>query len=493
MIFKMPKPIPDTVKDPQDVTEFFNSYKIIPYYGTTEMTSHAVLDLYQVLTTYSPTFRSVTKDISFYTFGLSASIVGRVIPGLNLEPVELEPAQQIAYEAWLKERNILIRNLLRTMARADLHIEVSGNAWLVIRRIEVAGQVRYDFKVPHYKHVALLAENSSRPEPYDFAMITRYLYDPERVAKLSEYPPTILPVTPEGEQIIWAESEGETNVRKALIHLKKQNDDDESDYYARPDIVAILDWLYTEIKNGEQNSKIAATDLITKVLLAFQAPDPNTLPEEDPDAVWELTSDGQIGAKEKDYFARNMVVLKQLVTNLGKHPSAMGQEESAASIAGVEYPFSGVAPTPIDLEMNRDTKHQQFQLDMAIGQICQILRWAPELTSIRQTKTQLGGNLLYDLFTMKNQATIKPKQMRWETVMNEILGQILAMESGPAEFQGYGLKLPDNISDMISSFKGSGGSTTPGEASQATEPANSLNDDPDAVTDPNDPQRSSEI
>ena len=97
------------------------------------------------------------------------------------------------------------------------------------------------------------------------------------------------------------------------------------------------------------------------------------------------------------------------------------------------------------------------------------------MTSARQAKTNLGGNLLYDLFTMKNEATIEPRQGRFEDLINQILAQILERESGPADFQGYGLKFPDIITRMIEKFKGSPNNTDPSRQGDETQPAANIN------------------
>lgn len=476
MIFNLPNPIPETVKDPADIIAFFDQYRVVPYYGLDESTSHTMLDLLQTLTSLSPTYKSVTKDIVFYTFGSNAEIVGRARPGISLEPVELSPEEQIRYQAWLSERNITTRNLIKAFRRIDLHQEASGNAYLVIRRIQVGETTRYDFMVPHYKHCAYLAPRETDPEPFDFLIISKFLGD---IEKMKKFPPTVLAATQEGERITWNTTD-QANEEKAVIHFKKENHDDESDYYARPDILSVLTWLYTEYQLGTQSSKVSATDLITKIILAFQAPDPNTMPEEDPDDdLPEIGANGWIGKGSKDYFERNMMVLKQLTSNLGRHPAAQDYGDAAASIAGVEYPFSGVPPTSIPLDMNRDTTHHQWQSDQAIGHICQVLRWAPELTSVRQTKTNLGGNLLYDIFTMKNETVINPKQERYQDSINDILAQILERDGGPSEFDNYGFQFPDIISEMIEKFKGAGSTTTadPRTAEEGTQtPGEQLNE-----------------
>ncbi len=364
------------------------------------------------------------------------------------------------YYNWLKSYNIDVRNVLKLSRRINTHLEMNSNSYLYLRRIEVGSTVRYEMRVEHFKHVIY---RKSEDIGQEFVIISKFLNDEQ---KLNKFPPKILPVTLNGQDIVWQPAGN--GVEEAIIHFKKEDQDGESDFYSRSDLIAILSWLYVDYQVGNLNSKIAATELITKKLLAFQAPDPSTLDldddEDETDVLEQIGDNGRVGVrKEKDPFRRNMMQIKRLVTNLATHPTNLMDGGAAAAIAGVEYPYSGVAPEAIDLEMNRDTKHQEFQLDKAVANICMVMGWSPELLMYRQTKTNMGGNLLYDIFTVKNESTVRPRANTFEDFWNGIFDQIKARESAPSQFDQYGIQFPDVIQEMIDKFKGSGTSTNIGE------------------------------
>lgn len=440
MIFSLPNPIPMTVRDPEDMVEFFTKYGIVPYYGTEERTSHSFLDLLTTVTSLSPTFGAVMRDLKEFTFGLNLEIVGRAIPGLAMETTELDPSEQMRYAQYLSGLNITLPTIRKLSKRIDQHLNVCGNAYLRIKRVTVGETVRYYFEVPHYKHVAYL---KSKDPGSRFLVISKFLGDETLMA---EYPPAVLPATMAGDTLVWTSTE--RNMDEAIIHVKLDSDEDESDYYARPDILEVMTWLYVDFQLGNLNSKIAATDLISKKIIAFQAPDPNTIPYEDED-LEEINANGVIGGKKLDQFQANMLQLKQLITNLAGHPSTMGPGQVAGAIAGIEYPFSGQAPTTIDLEINRDTAYHTWQNDTAAAKICSTMGWAPELTALRQAKSTLGGNLLYDMFTIKNESTIKPRKIFFQDLWNGILAQVAGTGSG---FENYGIEFPDVISSMVESL-----------------------------------------
>lgn len=467
-IFSLPNPIPQTVVDREELQKFFRKYAIVPYYGTVDESSHSFLDLLVTLCQLSPTFGATMRDLQFFTFGLNVDLVGNVVPGLAIDPVELGDAEKLAFSGWLGGLNISMRTIQKVTRTLDYHLQCSGNAWLRIRRVRVGGTTRYYFKAPHFLHTAYLRSIDTGEE---FAIISKFLGDD---SKMNKYPPTLLRVTQMDEELKWTRTD--SGVDEAIIHVKAGKKLEQSDFYNQPDIIDVLPQMYIDYQVPNLNSKIAATELVTKKLLAFQAPDPNSLPGNNllvDDKDKEIGADGNIGSGRGNQFQQNMLVLKQLVTNLSSHPSQMGAQP-AASIAGVEYPYGGNAPVDIDLEMNRDTKHQTFQLEQATARICACLGWSPELIGVRAAKATLGGNLLYDMFTIRNTATIVPRQNFYQSLWNGVIGQICEMENGEDEWKNYGIKFPGVIEEMLAQFGAAGGTLN--------EDANLQ--DPDQVEDP---------
>lgn len=462
MIFQLPNPIPETVKDTEQLTEFYRKYGIIPYFGTNESSSQGMLDLLMTLSELSPSFNAVRRDLKEYTFGQNARIQAKQIEGLELDIAELDANSQIKYFEYLKDIGIQLKDILKKLRTVDDHLSVSGNAYIRIKRVTVVDTVRYFISVPHFKHVAYL---NSRDAGEQFVIISKWIGDEQMMIK---YKPTIIRVTQQGMPLKFDKKKG--GVEEAIVHIKSESNTDESDYYGRPDIIPVLHWLYTDYQVGNLNSKISATEIITKKILAFEGEDPNAITDDD-DYNTEFNGK-EVGGSKLDSFQRNMLTLKKLTTQLGSHPSEMGPN-AVGSIAGVEYPHGGSPPTVIDLEMNRDTGHQTFQQEQATTMIAGNQGWAPELVSLRKTATTLGGNLLYDIFSIKNTTTIRPRQIKFEDIINNILHQIVTME-GNKEFEYYGIELIDNISKLVESMK-STSTTTASE--MITEPQNTVGDE----------------
>lgn len=433
MIFHLPNPIPSSIVDTDQLQKFYQEYRLIPYYGGDENTSHRFLDLLGTLTDLSSTFKAVSRDLREYTFGGNASFIGNSVPGLDIEPEILTPEQQIEFVSFLSDRNVMLKSLVKMLKRADYFLLVSGNAFLRIKRVTVGDTVRYYFSVPHYKHVSYTVSD----DPGEmFVVVSKFLGDRQRMNK---YPPAVLRVSESDEELRWMETE--PGVEEAIIHMRNPADSDESDFYSRPDILPSMPDLFVDHQVPNQQSKIAATDLISRVILAFEAEAPDGLDDEYENEEPDPGDEG----KGRDNFERSMLVLKQLTTNMGAHPNTLGPDRSASVLAGVEYPHGGNAPTPIKLDVNKDTVHQKWQRGEAATFIAAVMGWSVTLLQIKEAKSNIGGNVLNDLFRICNVRTIKPRQRYFEDAANNLLRQICELEGGADEFKNYGIKFPDVI------------------------------------------------
>lgn len=440
MLLNLTNPIPQQLTDSRELSDFYKRYGIIPYYGTTEGSSNAVLNMLDVLCSNAPTFGQVEEAQQLYTFGLNGSIVQRAYGWLNQEEgasTEVPIQQQIDFLEHLKSRGIQIEDLIKKIKRLDSFLRVCGNGYVIIKRATVAGVQRYEIEIPHFRHVAYIMSKDTIPGR--FLIVSPFLGDEQ---KLQKYPPLVLMATQYGEMIEYTRV---GDIDYAIIHVKRGSGKSEGGYYDRSRMLDIVPQLYVDYKLGVLSSKIAATDIISLVLLAFEAPHPNTMPEGIPPGEYD-PSDLSAGATA-DIFKRNMLRLKELTTQLGGHPDAAGGDRKASTIAGVEYPHGGKAPIAIDLQINRDTAYQKFQWDYAMSEICAKLHWAPELLSKKAAASTLGGNLLYDLFVLKNESTIKPMQLFYQDLVNYLLSEVVE-----EKYKQYGVWFNDVISAMIEKF-----------------------------------------
>ena len=183
-------PIPRSV-DKDELTQFYKKYGIIPYYGSSESSSHTFLDLLMSLTSLSPSFTACMLDLNAYTFGRNVDIVGRAIPGLSDETTELDFSDKEAFVLFLSELNISLVQVIKMLKKVLRYIKDNGNAYIHLKRVTVGDTVKYFIKTPHYKHCAYL-----NPAPternVEFLIISKFLAHSDAEQLMVKNPPIII-------------------------------------------------------------------------------------------------------------------------------------------------------------------------------------------------------------------------------------------------------------------------------------------------------------
>jgi hypothetical protein len=466
--FALPNPIPAEINDPKEQAEKWQEYNLIPYYGANLQMSHGYLDLLKTLTQMSETFVSVMRDRSQFTFGLNLDVVGRVIPGLASEPIVLERSLKEKFALWLTDMGLPLVKILELSQRAELHLEQSGNTYLRIKKVTVGKTTKYFLDVVHYKHVAYVWSEDPGER---FVIVSKHLGNHRLMI---DNKPQLLRVTEPCTSLRWITGE-DPSIETALIHVKNNTFQDEGDYYGRPAALGIMTWLYVDFQQGNLQSRLAASEIISKKLLAFEGEDPNALRNQAPNLEEGTVTDHPKPMRQMTDFQANMLVLKGIATNMEAGSTTLGPKDGVSSIAGIKYPHGGKPPVVIDIEMNRDTVHQEMQIQRASSVICSSLGWAPELIGSRPLKASLGGgSQLYDTLVMKSVSTVETRQNFWQNIWNSVIGEICEAEDKNGEFKSIGIDYPDNIEKMLMRFTLSHKS---GDTKELLDNQNEINDE----------------
>ncbi|MEL6140280.1 MAG: hypothetical protein AAFU67_01515 [Bacteroidota bacterium] len=435
MFFGLQNPIPYEAVDKDHLANWIKEHRAIPYYGSFERSSHRFLWLLRDLADLSPTYSACMRARKNYTFGMNVNIADRSTPELADEEIVVDFNDQVAFRNQLQDYGINLNHLPKIGRRAEDHLQQSGNAYLRIRRSRVGGVVRYQMTALHYLHC--LYKVSEDPGER-FLLHSKYLHSTDSI---NSHPPTIYRVTPQGEPLRWME-EGD-GVEATVVHLMYTENNSDGDYYDRSPLIPFLTYLYTDFQSGNHISKVAAAEFVTKLLIAIE--------QEDPQAF--NSSIGEDG-EQRDSFTEIAREIKEMTTSMATQGNHIGAKSGQASIGLFEYPNGAKPPTTIPLEVNRDTKYLEMQIEKAAAMVASACGWSITLTELRPAKATLGGNLLYDTFVMKNTETIVPRQTFWENIFNDILLQICEEENAPDQFKNYGIKFPDVIGKMLESVGG---------------------------------------
>jgi hypothetical protein len=145
----------------------------------------------------------------------------------------------------------------------------------------------------------------------------------------------------------------------------------------------------------------------------------------------------------------------------------VGSRDESSSIVGIEYPFSGTPPTPIELKVNRDHEFQSSVLEQAKNFIYSINGWSPIITGSERQKSSLGGDSVLNTYITYNNSTILPKQRFYADMWNWILCEVFKVINGEEITQG--IKFNSTLAKMIDDLKEIKGTTEKQEDDDITE------------------------
>lgn len=414
-------PIPNAIADPAELGRLFGKYGIIPYYGTTAGTSHSMLNLLADLSLLSPSHQACKDDIKTYAFPGYVDLVRRAIPGLvqdDVKEVSMEE-KTIFYDNFLLANGITLPGIVEATREMYDSITDSGNAYLRIRISELGDSRSVTLTPLHFRHCAYLRTKKKE----DRIIIYTKKWDE---SYWKEVPPEIIPVSYLNQPFVWQKR---GNTVETILHIR--NKADGSDFYGRPKILSVLYYMFVEWTQSDLAVKTGSTEFVSKMLLAFEERDPaRKLPK---------------GETQETLFRKQMLTLRALTTNEG----GIGDSKT---LAGIEYPHGGKTPVPINLQINRDVSFTESQIRIATAYIYALHKWDRQLTGFEGARSNIGGNILIDLFTVKNIGTILPLQKDWATAWGNILQEICAKTGYNREI--YGIEYPNLISTLVEQLRG---------------------------------------
>lgn len=411
--FQLKNSIPEALRDPQVLQKFLKKFKILPYYGTNDETSHNVLKVIADLCELSPSHNSCKKDLKSWAFGNELDIQKKVFPGLYIKDADLSDEEKIKFAQSLLDKGINLFNLLEHIKMLFSHLMDSGNAYLYIKKITIGKQVRYVMEPIHFTQCAYLADDTSK-------IVTTKYWD-ENYWKIE--PPKVYPVSKVGEPFNFKASKNGTT-EETILHLYSNRDN--SYYYGRPNILACLRSLVSEYNLLDLQATISGTEFVTKTILAFEEVDPNRSKNTD--------------KAKGDQFAKKMNALRAITTQEGAE---------AKSLVGLEYPFKGQPPQRIDLTINRDTEYNRWLNELNVSNIYGINGWSRELSGQSFVRSNVGSSILRDQFLTKNLSTIKPIQIYFENVLADIFYNTGISTERTIKFRDLIQELADLTADAI--------------------------------------------
>ena len=436
-ILSLTSPLPHPPVEGSELDRAYQPHRFttVPRYGIDERVSMWWVNLIRTLTENSPTYSKTTRRINDFAFGHVASIGPRGAAGLKDSEVsaELPRATQVSVAAQLRGMGISLPVLLDTCKQIQAQLNRDNNALLVIQVATVEGASWVRLSVPDAQCWGYW-RNDELPEGERVVLVSKFL---TKETELQKHEPAAYRVTGMGRPFRWTQ---DGDVLSAAVHIVRGKVDDGT-LYARTDRVPDLNNLATDYLLTDKFAKDASTDLVARTILAFQRPerkfekiDPNT---EEP----------------VDEFTQFVSQLRELTTRQGNKPSSM---------VALEYAAGANPPVNIPLDVNRDTDYQTFSRKSVQADICGALGWSPVLNFSEQAATNLGGNLLYDLFEVIGMTTVESIQCFYEELTGQLFEELAAV--GVQGAQGYQLKFANLVTDFVERVRGNRTESQPNAA-----------------------------
>lgn len=343
--FQLQNPIPDEVQDNDIEKLFFSKYKLVPYSGTHQCSSHTILKYINNLSVLSPTLSSCINAIGFYGFGGKIDVVKSDNSEFDLSDIADvlsnvgEVDQVEAKKRFISSiSNIKMDYTWNGLATAlYTSYKTNGNAYLEVVIHKFLDERKVEFIYHDPKHVLYKLGNT------------------KSVLISKSWEETYMMKKPPREVVVYPNySESNSEVR-TIIHLKHGT----GDYYGRPDWWGCNYDAFLEIKNKEYLLKSVHNSFTGLVLVEFEG-DQLGGGIDDEDAKengWQNTA---------QRFAHNF-------TNQGEKPS---------SVMITERP-SGATPVHVhEFKPNTNEKYFTSISKLCEDQIVKVNNWSKKLLGI---------------------------------------------------------------------------------------------------------------
>jgi len=262
--FDNPKgPVPAQIVDAEEYARLFKTFPdvFIPYAGTSNHTSHALLAFLLSLGELSPTQSGVIQAKKRLAFGGKVKIIRRSDDTFDIGEVDpASTAETNQFIEFLKlidikdnsGQSISVRDLSKYQLEDD---EGCGNIYFEIVKSQVQGQK--SFKVYTHRPTDVLYYATKKDEPRFVAVSPIWSVD-----YLIRHPLTPLPVYPN-----WIEDEN--GAMRTMVHVKNGN----YTWYGRPGSIASMLDQFLEFQNADYKSKQTATQFVGQALIEVEDAD----------------------------------------------------------------------------------------------------------------------------------------------------------------------------------------------------------------------------
>lgn len=246
-------PIPAEIADGSELSQLFDKWNLVPYAGLDKGTGHSTLAWYLMLARLSPTHGAAIDKIANYAFGSRARFVWSEHPDYDLgeerDPMTME--QRFAYEAALTKHVVFEGGVRDFHKRLAWSLKATGNAWVEMSVVDVAGQVVCNLRTLRQTQVLY---TNTKPGQAKMAAISPVWTD----AYLRKNEPQVIPLYPNFTEL--------GGVKKTLFHLKNGD----YNWYGRPDSQSADLYKFREVQDAIYLTRQAANNFTGQLIIEVE-------------------------------------------------------------------------------------------------------------------------------------------------------------------------------------------------------------------------------
>lgn len=293
-IIGLNNPIPDEIRDPEDLNKLINGLDLVPYAGVTDGTGHSLLAWYLMLAKLSPMHGACMHKKTQYAVGGKVAFTRATDPEFETDD-EIKPlttAEQNSYKEAIKNRIVFDGGIRKLHTTASWEFQYNGNSFVELSVSKVLGEARANIRMHKTTSVMYRRKKFNGAQTVLISPIWTDDY-------LRKFPPREIP--------LWPNSVDDGGVIRTMFHLKAGN----NTWYGRPESESSDLYKYREVQDAIYLIKQAASNFVGQLIIEVEDDDPETAP-----AVEESEA-------EKSGFDSFADRLEQNFTQKGDDPQAV--------------------------------------------------------------------------------------------------------------------------------------------------------------------------
>ncbi len=253
-LYKIQNPIPEEIRDVEELKLFFDKHKLVPFAGTSKHTGHALLFWYLMLAQLSPTHSACISKKVKYAVGGRGTFIRAEDPQWDLgeENTPLTTPEKVAYRDALNEFVVFEEGVTKFHRRIGWAYEATGNAWIELVYSEVAGVDKVTLKAHKVTNVLYIRTKTGEARRVAISPIWTDEF-------LKKHPYREVPMFPNFEK------DEDGNLR-TMFHLKCG----ENDWYGRPESQGSDLYKYREVQDVTYLIKQAGSNFVGQLIMEVE-------------------------------------------------------------------------------------------------------------------------------------------------------------------------------------------------------------------------------